>query len=325
MQTSSGSTEVQKIIKSNANYANLCIYPLLKNEMIHLANDKHVTYVFQELIEVLSEENLDEFLCLVCMHFSKFAFLEHSTKIIQKLIESMDLKTKRGEKIYQLLSTKIRGNVAKISVSSNSTYIIQKMISYCPFPYNNFIFEEICGSFLKIALKKFGCYVIQKALISSNQMQRIALVNLIYQNAFVLISSQYGNYICQCLIKLGNDCIISNFYKIISSDISTLSKEKYSSIVIEKFFEIENSQLMNEIAKDILKKESKVVELLCNEYGNFIIQKILTTIQDRVLVNRILHIVINNVNKILKQPFGKFLLVNLSNIFPLFFQYVDKV
>ena len=62
--------------------------------------------------------------------------------------------------------------------------------------------------------------------------------------------------------------------------------------------------------------DSKTLELICNQYGNYIIQKILDSVTDQELIVKILSVIENNLIKIRKTYYGKKFLANMSKKYP---------
>lgn len=305
-------------------FANDYLYPILTDQMLKLVNDKIGHYLYQQFLEVLTDENFIHFIKFVDLNFMSISFSENGSKVIQKLIENMDMNDKRGTMIYDILFKQIKGNVFKMSIDENCTHIIQKIIKFIEYPYNNFVFDEIYQFFLPISTTKFGCCVIQKALLHSKGDQQIKIINLTLQNTYLLILNQFGNYICQCLINLNNEQINLAICSLLSKDLFLLCKEKYSSNVIEKLFDIQSEAIIERLAKSLLQNDVKIIELICNQYGNYIIQKLLNSTSNKRVINKLLIIISLNVEKILKKSYGKKLFFKLINIYPILKEYVTN-
>lgn len=272
--------------------------------MVEIINSRYGNHLYRVFIDVLYKQNLIHFINFISENFLKIAYNSRGKKVIQKLIQKISFDNKLGIMIYQTLKQKTEGNVLKMSIDENAAGIVIHFLTLLQSPWNDFIFEEIYNSFLSISNSKFGCCVIQKSLIHGNEAQRKNITNLILKNTFNLISHQYGNYVYQCLIKNCDDLIIIKIFCMISCKFFKLCQNKYSSNVIENFFEIVNKELFHEMVKYILQFESGIVDLICNEFGNCIIQKILTSMTDQNLTNKFIKIVFDNVNRINQNEYG---------------------
>ena len=87
--------------------------------------------------------------------------------------------------------------------------------------------------------------------------------------------------------------------------------------MIEKILDINNPILVNQLIKHITKNDNKIIELLTNKYGNYIIQKILNISNEKNLIYRILNIIAKNIIIINNVPFGKQLINKLIDKYPI--------
>jgi hypothetical protein len=308
---------LQMRIVSNANYTNEVLFPFLFPNMIRFINDQYGNYIYQGFIEVFNSKNLINFLVVIENNFNEISHSQNGTRVIQKLIEKSS-NLKQGNNIIQKsLIDMLKGKVCQLSNDENANHIIQKFIVNIQFPYNNFIYEELYQNFMHIAITKYGCCVVQKCLINANKEQKEKIIYLVLQNTFNLIRDQFGNYVYQCVLMLKDEKINYKIIEIIYEKLIPLCKEKYSSNVIEKIFEINNIVIVNQLIDYITKTDNKILELITNKYGNYIIQKILSICTDKNLFFRILNTISQNIILINNVSFGKKLISKLSEKYPI--------
>ena len=318
IKTQQGCRSIQEKIAKDNGLANR-LYVAMRPFMLELMIDKFGNFLYQQVIMFLNEENSEHFIEYLDDNFEKISFSTYGTRIIQKLIEDLDFeKNPISSKIYKIFYSRVKENVVKMSNDINANYIIQKMLILIKSPKTDFIFKELNKSFISVATTKFGCCVIQKALLYGSEMQKKSIIKNILVNTSSLISNQFGNYVYQCLISIADDNLMQKIYSTISEDIIYLSESKYSSNVVEKIFDKPNKNLLNQIAGITLQQNSTIVELACNQYGNYIIQKILVSITDEFLISKILSNIFDNSYRIQKISFGKKFLEKLSKKYPTF-------
>ena len=313
-----------KII-SNPNYSNEILFPFLFPNMISLINSPYGNLIYQSFIEILNTKNIFILLKTVNNNFKEISKSSNGTRVIQKLIEKSIKLNQNGNKIIQKSLTEIlKGKITECCNDENANHIIQKFIINIPYPNNNFIFKEIYQNFMNIAITKYGCCVIQKCLLSGIKEQKDKIIFLVLQNTFNLIINQFGNYVYQSVILLNDDKVNIKIIEIIFNKIIILCKEKYSSNVIEKLFDIDNISIKNQLIDYITNSESKVMELLTNKYGNYIVQKMISICQDKNLFFRILSIIAKNVNTINKISFGNKLIGKLTEKYPILNKMINS-
>lgn len=280
--------------------------------MLNLIRHYYGNYLYQDFIDILNKENFIHFLKFLKSHFQELSFSEHSSKVIQKLAEYMNLINEKGQAIYKVFSVQIKGKVQEMSKNEHATYIIQKLIVNWPFPYNSFIYEEIIANLVSISTSRFGRFVIKKCLENGEEINKKSIINLLLKNILSLISDQFGNYVFQYIISFDEKSIVPQIFNSISNQVILLCKGKYSSNVMEKLFEIQDKKLINKIAKKVLHKDSTIIELLSNQYGNFIIQKIIKNITSKKLLRKILMVIVNNSEKLQKKSRTKKILDKIN-------------
>ena len=105
----------------------------------------------------------------------------------------------------------------------------------------------------------------------------ISIVNLSNKLAKIsskLIVDQYGNYVIQSLIRLGNKDICHKIAEDMIYDIVNISIHKYSSNVLEKCFDYGSDKTVKKLIAALYHK-SAIETLILNEHGNYVVQKIL--------------------------------------------------
>lgn len=316
IKTKYGCAFYQEKIKKDHLFANTHLYPGLIPYMFQLINDQYGNYLYQLLLDVLFEEKLEHLISFILDNFSKISFNQYGTRVVQKLIDKINFTTEKGMELYTKIFSKISNHVCEMSVDAHANHIIRKIITVIDPAHTDPIYEEIYSSFEVISTTKNGCCVIQKCLMHGSENQKQRVIELILQNAFYLIKDQFGNYICQCLILNFDDWTVAKLFNITFGNIFYLCDDKYSSNVIEKFFEIKNKKLINEFANRMLKFDSRITELVYNRYGNYIISKIIFAITDESLRERIFKVIFENIKNVNELPYGKKLLLSLICKFP---------
>jgi hypothetical protein len=309
---------LQKKISANPVYANDVLFPFLFSNIVSLINDQFGNFIYQGFIDILNSQNLINLLFIIKNNFFEISKSQNGTRVIQKLLEKTTLIKQGNNNLIQKTFIEIlEGKVCECSNDEHANHIIQKFILNIPFPYNNFIYDELYQNFMNVVITKYGCCVIQKCILNGTKEQKDKLIYLVLQNTFHLIRNQFGNYVFQCVLFLRYESVNLKIIEIIYEKIVPLCKEKYSSNVIEKIFEINNPNVVNQLIDYISQSENKVMELLTNKYGNYIIQKILSICQDKNLFYRILNIIAKNISTINKISFGKKLLSKLEEKYPI--------
>jgi hypothetical protein len=97
-----------------------------------------------------------------------------------------------------------------------------------------------------------------------------------------LINDEFGNFIIQHVISLKSKDFNQQIFNYIKQDLAALSKQKYSSNVIDKTILYEDSIMLSSIIDKMIEKKL-ISELILDQYGNYgkncfdklVIQKVL--------------------------------------------------
>ena len=208
----------------------------------------------------------------------------------------MNMKLKR-EKNYEF------GNID----FSNNYYVIKKG-KKVPLPSIDEIIKNARKYSKQNMLSYFIQYLFKKEDEDEDENKNIKneLFESLKDDIFELSQDFYGNYVIQEIINLKdkekNDFIYNKF---IDNDIVMLSCQKYGCRVLQK--------LMNYIDKEkiklILEKiKNKLYELITNQNGYYVIQKIIEKLDGEI--DDIYNEVFTNLDKLLnnENPYGSFII-----------------
>ena len=131
-----------------------------------------------------------------------------------------------------------------------------------------------------------------------------------------LCVDQFGNYIIQSIIKLNNENINKEICFNLKNNIIFYCKHKYCSNIVEKIFDC-NENINNEknILIDIILEKENINNLIIDEHGNYVIQKLLSIIDENKR-KKILEIIINLIPELKKKIFGEKVIMRLLVNYP---------
>lgn len=120
---------------------------------------------------------------------------------------------------------------------------------------------------------------------------RKSLVDFVCENAINIVQDPYGNYAVQEIMTLWSEQDFSPLIEKISQKVAQLSIQKFSSNVVEKCLKTSNTEQRNCIIMHIAKVD-KLVTVMKNSYGNYVVQTALDLATDEAkvaLVDSIYH------------------------------------
>lgn len=128
---------------------------------------------------------------------------------------------------------------------------------------------------VQIACHKHGCCIMQKCIDASTPAQKKALTHEIAINTLTFVKNPFGNYVVQFVLNLKISSINVIISRQLMSDIIPLSKQKFSSNVIEKCLEHNSVEMNQEMVQHIMNEKAHYLNMLSDQYGNYVIQKCL--------------------------------------------------
>lgn len=211
----------------------------------------------------MEERNFEIILDFINQHFLDFGLNPHCTRVIQKVIECLKL-----ERYIDFFNKVYEQGVSDLIKDVNGNHVIFKYVNTVKFPYNGILFNSVGENRIEFLTNKHGCCAFKKCLNFGNFEQVMNLIDKIVENTFILMSDSYGNYLLQYVLMM-ND--YETNYKITShfkNKIGYLSKQKFSSNVIEKCFDHCDAQTIAILVKEICNPKL-IVDLLLDMYGNY--------------------------------------------------------
>ena len=142
---------------------------------------------------------------------------------------------------------------------------------------------------------------------------------MVFQNLDNLINNKYGNYSVQAIINSLKDeeKLIEPIYLYISINIVDLSKQKYSSNVVDTFI-MKKDKFSKMIIDDII-KNNQIKDMITDQFGNYVIQKAMN-ISDQETLNKIIEQIKPIIPELLLSNFGKKIINKLMNQYNIVFQ-----
>ncbi len=282
-------------------------YPLLQN-ILKLINDPFGNYLLQKMFKPMSQDQIKEIINILEPNIFDIGCNSHGTRVLQALIEKL---TNKSLKDYFL--NIITPYIIPLLKDLNGTHIVQKFAEHYP-EYNPFINNIIIENSCILATHRHGCCVIQKYIEILDKESKIKLIDSLIFNCLILITDQFGNYVIQTILLMNNIDYGNRIVEKMTNNIVYYSKHKYSSNVVEKTFEHCNGVVKKNLINIILKKEN-LNDLILDEHGNYIVQKVIT-ISDKETKNYILNYINSISDKLKNVHFGEKLLNKLNILYP---------
>ena len=261
---------IQKLLNDNPTETINALYiPICKN-VLQLINDPFGNYLIQKIITFLNDEQQYEILKIISPYFYDICCNTHGTRVLQKLVEHC-----KAPKVKKYFFELLKPLITPLLKQLNGTFVVQKFAEFNSKEYSQEINEIIVENSPSLSTHRHGCCVIQKYLELKDPIMTPNLLNKLIEHSLLLIVDQFGNYVIQTILLMGNKKYGNRLAEKIAENVVYYAKHKYSSNVVEKCFDYCDGIYLQNLMSNVQKKDN-LTELILDEHGNYVVQKVLS-------------------------------------------------
>ena len=318
-----GSKFLENIIESNPSLASTLFLPYSLSYFEEISNNKYGNFYIKKLIKYLNKDVLAVLIEFISPLIIRLGTNQYGSKIIEQLIKSI----KEDENLVSSFILKILPNLIFLINDLNGTHIIYKLI-LMKSKSKSLLEENIMKNIKNIyvsregsnLLKKFFDIINKECNNNKDYNKMILFINIINNNLPLIITDQFGNYLIRHIIHNLNNVINEILYKNIINNVVYYSNQKYSSNVVENC--LDNIKFRQLIIEKFSNQQIFNYVFL-NEYGNYVIQKVLSFAQDdKKLI--FFNYIIQASNKLHTLPFGQKIISKLLMNYPKLSMYLNE-
>ena len=303
-----GCRYLQKKLEKEPEIATNYFYEAMQPYLTQVMKDPFGNYLIQKIIKNLDEKRLKKIIEAISSSIVEIGTNNHGTRVIQFLISCLTTRD-----LQDYFVEIIKPHTIQLLKELNGAHIIQKVLLEFPDSCDD-INKIIIDNCSYLAAHRHGCCVLQKFLDGNYKKLEGNLINNLINNCLVLITDQFGNYVIQSILSLKLDKVNSQVAKKIIDNIPYYSKHRYSSNVVEKCFDLCNEQDKKNFVEKLCLPEI-VAELILDDHGNYVIQKVLQC-ADEITRDNMLKNILPLIPKIKEVSFGEKLLNRLFSSYP---------
>ena len=279
--------QVQNTLDKNINNVKYAeeFYEEIKSHLIEIIEHQFGNYVIQKFLYVLLSQGnkiifekifteISDKLYSICIH-------NYGTRVIQKTLEKLDngnYSKIETEKLNSIFKSLIEKHLYELCCDKNGNHVYQKLLRIFPKENNknNFLYDELIKISFQVSIIQQGATLLNTAFENSNQEQKEKLSESIVERIGDLIVDKYGNYTVQTVFKLHLEKINEKIFEYIDDNLFKLSKEKFSSNVIDKFL-IKDYDKSNKLIESIIQKNI-IKEMIIDQFANYVVQKAMSSL-----------------------------------------------
>lgn len=266
--------------------------------VIEFMTDPFGNYLCQKLLEYCNDEERTILIENASHDLVRIALNQHGTRALQKMIEHITTQGQIDTIIHAL-----RYRVVELIQDLNGNHVIQKCLNKLNSQDAQFIFDAVGKHCIDVGTHRHGCCVLQRCIDHADGEQKAWLIRQISNNAYVLVQDPFGNYVVQYILDLNEPIFTEPLVTMFKGRVCQLSKQKFSSNVIEKCL-----RCAQESTKDILIEEllqpNELDRILRDSFANYVIQTALDYANPSMKI-RLIEAILPHLPTIRSTPYGR--------------------
>jgi hypothetical protein len=228
--------------------------------------DPFGNYLCQKLLEYSNDDQRTRLIHNATPQLVPIALNQHGTRALQKMIEFVSTTQQ-----IQMVIDALRGHVVDLVQDLNGNHVIQKCLNRLSAEDAQFIYDAVGSQCVIVGTHRHGCCVLQRCIDHASGDQRARLIAQITSNAFSLVQDPFGNYVVQYILDLSEPHFTDPLCQTFLGNIPPLSKQKFSSNVIEKCLRTAEPPMRRRMVEELLVPR-ELEAMLRDSFANYVVQ-----------------------------------------------------
>lgn len=259
------------------------IYYEIIDHIVELMSHPVGNYLCQKLLDLINP-NQRFVLLNYCEYFLiEMSSTQYGTRSVQKLIDVIETDVE-----FSIIQRAFQDHVVKMIHDLNGNHVIRKCLhKMTVYGKSQFIYDSISANCIAVTTNPYGCHIFKDCIEYGSMAQKLQLIDCIEANMLFIVQDAFGNYIIQHILDVKLDAKFpTKIVERLTGQIYQLSKQKFSSNVIEKCLKVGDNDCVRHIMNEFifnpkintnesyfrLKVRDEIVKLLQDDFGNYVIQ-----------------------------------------------------
>ncbi|KAL8717901.1 MAG: hypothetical protein Q9225_004911 [Loekoesia sp. 1 TL-2023] len=255
----------KKLEERNPDHIHM-IFMETNQHVIELMTDPFGNYLCQKLLEFSNDDQRTVLINNAAPQMVKIALNQHGTRALQKMIEFISTREQ-----IQAIIVALKDRVVELIQDLNGNHVIQKCLNRLSPEDAQFIFDAVGLNCVVVGTHRHGCCVLQRCIDHASGHQKAQLIGQITANAFSLVQDPFGNYVLQYIIDLQESVFTNPLCYSFQGNIPLLSKQKFSSNVIEKCLRGAEPAVSRMMIEEML-NSNELEKMLRHSFANYVVQ-----------------------------------------------------
>jgi len=245
-------------------------YEEMADHVPELMVDNFSHFAIEKLIAACNDEQCLLLLQHLAPAIGVVACQKHGSFSVQALVDTLHTPAQ----VYTLVES-MKPDIMRILTHASGHFVVLRMLQRFPYQSTKFIDDAITNNVGVVATDHHGLRVFKAVLCVRRPSELTRLFKQVARMTMKLVENQYGNYSLQAVLDVAPPGVRTNIKVKMEGKYMRLSKQKFSSNVVEKCLKQSSSHWRTIIIRE-LTAQPAVAELLRDRYGNYVLQTALS-------------------------------------------------
>ena len=245
-------------------------YEEMADHVPELMVDNFSHFAIEKLIAACNDEQCLLLLQRLSPAIGVVACQKHGSFSVQALVDTLHTPAQ----VYTLVES-MKADIMRILTHASGHFVVLRMLQRFPYQSTKFIDDAITNNVGVVATDHHGLRVFKAVLCVRRPSELTRLFKQVARMTMKLVENQYGNYSLQAVLDVAPPGVRTNIKVKMEGKYMRLSKQKFSSNVVEKCLKQSSSHWRTIIIRE-LTAQPAVAELLRDRYGNYVLQTALS-------------------------------------------------
>ena len=259
----------QKLDSRDVAFFNL-FYEEMCDHVPELMVDNFSHFAIEKLITLSTDEQCLTLLQRLAPAIAVVACQKHGSFSVQALVDTLHTPAQ----VYTLVES-MKADIMRIITHASGHFVILRMLQRFPYNSTKFIDDAITNNVGVVATDHHGLRVFKAVLCVRRPAELTRLFKQVARMTMKLVENQYGNYSLQAVLDVAPPGVRTNIKVKMEGKYMRLSKQKFSSNVVEKCLKQSSCHWRTIIIRELIAQPA-VAELLRDRYGNYVLQTALS-------------------------------------------------
>ncbi|KAL7719099.1 PUM-HD domain-containing protein [Entamoeba marina] len=223
-------------------------------------------------------------------HMSRYS---SGCTILEKLLDHAP------DDVVTLVFDELKDSLPELILHPNGQHILPKIAEFGSEETKDELFEVFSLDLVRYCCHQFGGYASQKVAPFMKSRHIKQWTPTLKKNMSTLATDPHGNYVVQLLLKIFNADETSFFFDGLVNSASSVAQTKIGCSVLTHAMDLTTKEQLNKIIPNLMVNCS---ELIQDQYGNFVIQRLMDNYPD--ILTDVISCITGNVVYYSKQKFS---------------------